>query len=120
MLAVQTTTPVDQAVVETPPANVMVAFTKEVDSSLVNDTTVMLERMGAADADATPATTRVAAQVALAPKNAAVLLITPAAALSAGVYRVTVRGTGPAALADMNAVPLGTDLSFEFTVEPAQ
>jgi methionine-rich copper-binding protein CopC len=120
MLAVQTTAPVDQAVVEAPPANVMVAFTKEVDSSLVNDTTVMLERMGAADADATPATTRIAARVALAPKNAAVLLITPAAALSAGVYRVTVRGTGPAALADMNAVPLGTDLSFEFTVEPAQ
>jgi hypothetical protein len=119
-LAVQTTAPADQAVVQAPPANVMVAFTKEVDSSLVNDTTVMLERMGAADADATPATTRIAAQVALAPKNAAVLLITPAAALSAGVYRVTVRGTGPAALADMNAVPLGTDLSFEFTVEPAQ
>ena len=119
-LAVQTTTPADQAVVQAPPANVMVAFTKEVDSSLVNDTTVMLERMGAADADATPATTRMAAKVALAPKNAAVLLITPAAALSAGVYRVTVRGTGPAALADMNAVPLGTDLSFEFTVEPAQ
>jgi methionine-rich copper-binding protein CopC len=119
-LAVQTTAPADQAVVQAPPANVMVAFTKEVDSSLVNDTTVMLERMGAADADATPATTRIAAQVALAPKNAAVLLITPAAALSAGVYRVTVRGTGPAALADMNAVPLGTDLSFEFTVGPAQ
>jgi len=120
MLAVQTTAPVDQTIVEAPPANVMVAFTKEVDSSLVNDTTVMLERMGAADADASPATTRIAARVALAPKNAAVLLITPAAALSAGVYRVTVRGTGPAALADMNAVPLGTDLSFEFTVEPAQ
>ena len=120
MLAVQTTAPVDQATVEAPPANVMVAFTKEVDSSLVNDTTVMLERMGAADADASPATTRIAARVALAPKNAAVLLITPAAALTAGVYRVTVRGTGPAALADMNAVPLGTDLSFEFTVEPAQ
>jgi methionine-rich copper-binding protein CopC len=120
MLAVQTTAPADQAVVEAPPANVMVAFTKEVDSSLVNDTTVMLERMAAADADASPATARIAARVALAPKNAAVLLITPAAALSAGVYRVTVRGTGPAALADMNAVPLGTDLSFEFTVESAQ
>src|SRR6202034_3995493 len=119
-LAVQTTTPADQAVVEAPPANVMVAFTKEVDSSLVNDTTVMLERMGAADADASPAATKIAARVALAPKNAAVLLITPAAALSAGVYRVTVRGTGPAALADMNAVPLGTDLSFEFTVGSAQ
>ncbi len=120
MLAVQTTAPADQAVVEAPPANVMVAFTKEVNSSLVNDTTVMLERMAAADADASPATARIAARVALAPKNAAVLLITPAAALSAGVYRVTVRGTGPAALADMNAVPLGTDLSFEFTVESAQ
>jgi methionine-rich copper-binding protein CopC len=120
MLAVQTTAPADQAVVEAPPANVMVAFTKEVDSSLVNDTTVMLERMAAADADASPATARIAARVALAPKNAAVLLITPAAALSAGVYRVTVRGTGPAALADMNAVPLGTDLSFQFTVESAQ
>ena len=129
ILAVQTTAPADQAVVHAPLSNIVVAFTKEIDASLVNDTTVMLEGMGAADAaaseavpgsDAAPATTRIVARVALAQKNAAVLLITPTAALRAGVYRVTVRGTGPAALADMNAVPLGTDLSFEFTVEPAQ
>jgi hypothetical protein len=129
MLAVQTTAPLDQAVMEKAPANLVVTFTADVDASLVNDTTVMLEGMGAAGAapsdaasgsDAAPAATRIAARVALAQSNAAVLLITPAAALSPGVYRVTVRGTGAGALADMNAVPLGTDLSFEFTVEPAQ
>jgi methionine-rich copper-binding protein CopC len=128
VLAVQTTAPLDQTVMEAAPANLVVTFTKDVDSSLVNDTTVMLEGMGAASAasdaasgsDAAPAATRMAARVALAQSNAAVLLITPAAALKPGVYRVTVRGTGPGALADMNAVPLGTDLSFAFTVEPAQ
>jgi methionine-rich copper-binding protein CopC len=130
VLAVQTTAPLDQTVMEAAPANVVVTFTKDVDSSLVNDTTVMLEGMGTAGAaapsdaasgsDAAPAATRIAARVALAQSNAAVLLITPAAALKPGVYRVTVRGTGAGALADMNAVPLGTDLSFEFTVGPAQ
>ena len=123
ILAVQTTAPSDKAVVHAPLPNIVVAFTKDVDASLVNDTTVTLEAMDAADApasDAAPSTTRVTARAALAPSNAAVLLITPAAALKPGVYRVTVRGTGPAALADLNAVPLGTDLSFEFTVEPAQ
>jgi methionine-rich copper-binding protein CopC len=130
VLAVQTTAPLDQTDMEAAPANVVVTFTKDVDSSLVNDTTVMLEGMGTAGAaapsdaasgsDAAPAATRIAARVALAQSNAAVLLITPAAALKPGVYRVTVRGTGAGALADMNAVPLGTDLSFEFTVGPAQ
>jgi hypothetical protein len=129
VLAVQTTAPLDRAVMKTAPANLVVTFTKDVDASLVNDTTVMLEAMGARGAassdtdsgsDVAPAATRIAARVALAQSNAAVLLITPAAALSPGVYRVTVRGTGPAALADMNAVPLGTDLSFEFTVESAK
>jgi hypothetical protein len=131
-LAVQTTAPLDQAVVAASPANVVVTFTRDVDASLVNDTTVMLERIGAAgesvhaeQADAAaesvtaPAPNRMAARVALAQANAAVLLITPTSVLSPGIYRVTVRGTGPAALADMNAVPLGTDLSFEFTVEHA-
>jgi hypothetical protein len=124
VLAVQTTAPMDQAVVEASPANLVVTFTRDVDASLVNDTTVMLQGIGTAGAApesvAAPATTRISARAALAPANAAVLLITPSAALSPGDYRVTVRGTGPGALADMNAVPLGTDLSFDFTVEPAQ
>jgi hypothetical protein len=52
--------------------------------------------------------------------NPAVLLITPSARLAPGVYRVTLRGAGGGALANMNAVTLGADTSFEFTVEPAQ
>jgi hypothetical protein len=128
-LAVQTTAPLDQSVVAASPAHIVVTFTKEVDASLVNRTTVMLERIGAAgDAGestdsgsgsaAAPAASTVPAVAALAPSNAAVLLITPAAALGTGAYRVTVRGTGPGALADMNAAALGADLSFTFTVEP--
>jgi hypothetical protein len=49
-----------------------------------------------------------------------VLLITPNAALVPGIYRVTLRGAGGAALADLNARTLGSDISFEFNVEPAQ
>jgi hypothetical protein len=60
------------------------------------------------------------ATAALAAKNSAVLLITPSTALDAGVYRVTVRGTGGGALANMSAATLGADTSFEFIVEPAQ
>ena len=117
--AIQTTAPVDKATVKSAPARILVTFTQDVDASLVNDTTVTLERIdpaspAAGGAGIMPATAR------LAPSNPAVLMITPNARLTAGAYRVTVRGTGGGALADMNAVALGTDSTFEFTVEPAQ
>jgi methionine-rich copper-binding protein CopC len=117
--AVQTTAPVDKATVKSAPARILVTFTQDVDASLVNDTTVTLERIdpaisAAGGAGIMPAGAR------LAPGNPAVLMITPNARLTAGAYRVTVRGTGGGALADMNAVALGTDSTFEFTVEPAQ
>jgi methionine-rich copper-binding protein CopC len=117
--AVQTTAPVDKATVKSAPARILVTFTQDVDASLVNDTTVTLERIdpaspAAGGAGIMPASAR------LAPGNPAVLMITPNARLTAGAYRVTVRGTGGGALADMNAVALGTDSTFEFTVEPAQ
>jgi methionine-rich copper-binding protein CopC len=116
--AVQTTAPVDKATVKSAPPRILVTFTQDVDASLVNDTTVTLARIdpasAAAGAGIMPATAR------LAPGNPAVLMITPNARLTAGAYRVTVRGTGGGALADMNAVALGTDTAFEFTVEPAQ
>jgi methionine-rich copper-binding protein CopC len=119
IFAVQTTAPLDKASVKSAPARILVTFTQDVDASLVNNTTVTLERIDPAPAVAggagiMPATAR------LAPGNPAVLMITPNARLTAGVYRVTVRGTGGGALANMNAVALGTDTAFEFTVEPAQ
>ena len=127
VFAVQTTAPVDKASVKAPPPQIIVAFTQEVDASLVNGTTASLERMDSAtapmgDSAAAPMgvakTMPVAAR--LAPMNPAVLLITPGTQLEPGTYRVTVRGTGGGALANMNAATLGADTSFEFTVEPAQ
>jgi len=119
VFAVQTTAPVDKATVKAPPRQILVTFTQEVDASLVNNTTVSLERMDSASTAADGAKT-MPASARLAPMNPAVLLITPSTQLQPGVYRVTVRGTGGGALANMNAATLGADTSFEFTVEPAQ
>jgi hypothetical protein len=113
MFAVQTTAPVNKAIVAGPLTRVVVTFTQDVDASLVNETTVTLERVGG-DAQVVPAT------AALAANNPAVLLITPRAALGAGSYRITLRGTGGGALANMNAATLGADSAIEFTVERAQ
>jgi hypothetical protein len=62
----------------------------------------------------------VAVTRALAGLNPSVLLITPNAPLAPGTYRVTVRGSGGGAVANLNATTLGSDQSFEFTVEPAR
>jgi hypothetical protein len=115
--AVQATAPVDEAAVAAPLARIVVAFTREADASLINGTTVQLERIDTGAQAAVPETVPFAA--AIAANNSSVLLITPRAPLDAGVYRVTLRGTGGGALADMNAATLGADTSFKFTVERA-
>jgi methionine-rich copper-binding protein CopC len=112
--AVESTTPADQTVVSIPPRQIVVAFTRQVDASLVNGTTVMLERV------APEATLAVPVSVALAEHNQAVLLVTPATALESGTYRLTLRGTGAAALADVDASVLGFDAASVFTVGAAQ
>ncbi len=117
--AVQTTAPLDQALVRVPPAQILVTFTQDVDASLVNGSTVTLERIDGPLSVVSGDAQRMPAHSALAEKNAAVLVITPTAVLDSGIYRVTVRGSGGGALANMNAATLGTDASFEFTVEPA-
>jgi Bacterial Ig-like domain len=118
--AVQTTAPLDQAMVKAPLNRILVTFTQDVDASLVNDTTVTLERMGGSADVAGGGLQRMPAAGRLAAANPSVLSIAPSSPLDPGVYRVTLRGTGAAALANMNAVTLGADMSFEFTVEPAQ
>ncbi len=123
--AVQDTVPGDNSTVMAPVSRMVVAFNHDVDASLVNDTTVTVERMGDADLDPERAAgaehgARLAITGVLASHNSAVLLITPKTALSAGVYRLRVRGTGGGALADLDARTLHTDRSFVFTVEPAR
>ncbi len=125
VFAVRDTVPMDRSTVIAPVPRIVVAFNHEVDASLVNDTTLTLERMGDAELDPEVAATarmgeRLAIAGALAAHNPAVLLIIPNAALSAGVYRLTVRGTGGGALADISAQTLRADRSFVFVVEPAR
>jgi hypothetical protein len=123
ILAVESTEPIDKAVVNAPLRHIVVAFTQELDASLINETTVTLDRMQSPSSNSESATAvgmkRMSATAALAELNPAVLLITPAAALAPGVYRATLRGTGGGALANLNAAILGADFSFEFTVESA-
>ncbi len=122
MFAVQTTAPLDSAVVTAPLPRIVVAFSQELDASLVNDTTVTLTRIdsaapGGVDSGGAAAATTVTVAVGLAPYNPAVILMTPQTALERGVYRATLRGTGGGALANLSAITLGADVSFEFTVD---
>jgi len=114
--AVEVTSPDEGAVLNTEMPTIVVAFNREVDASLVNYTTVMLEKT-----DTVPAAP-VATATALAQANPRVVLITPRAPLAPGSYRVTLRGSGGGALADLAAETLGAgaDHSFNFTVDFAR
>ena len=112
--AVEVTAPDEGTVLSVTMPAIVVAFNHEIDASLVNYTTVMLERT-----DVTPAAP-VAVNSALAAGNPRVLLITPRAPLAAGSYRVTLRGSGGGALADVNAEALGVDYFLNFAVDSAR
>jgi hypothetical protein len=111
--AVTVTAPMDGDEVLTPLSVIVVAFNHEVDASLVNSTTLTLEALG----DGPPRTLPESASLAVS--NPSSIVIQPATALTPGKYRVTVRGTGGGALADIGAQALGVDFSFVFTVSPA-
>ena len=109
--AVTVTAPLDGDDQLAPLATIVVAFNHEVDASLVNNTTVTLEAIAAGKAPLP-----INASAALARSNPSAIVILPRSALTPGTYRVTMRGTGGGALADLNAQPLGADFSFAFTV----
>jgi hypothetical protein len=120
--AVTVTSPDDQSVVPAPVPRIVAAFNHEIDSTLVNDTTVSLERLdvmtdtAAMDSSAALAQ-KIPIAIAVINRNPRAMLITPRAPLGNGVYRVTLRGTGGAALADVSAGTLELDYSFTFTVD---
>jgi hypothetical protein len=115
VLAVQTVT--------TSATGIAVALTRGVDASLVNETTVSLARISA-----TPMTMTLAVRALVSPYNDALILVSPRQAPVPGQYRLTLRGTGAAALADWNAVVLdgngdgkpGGDFSVVLTIGGAQ
>jgi len=75
---------------------ISIAMTQPVDASLVNATTVTLQSLDTTSAE--PA--MIAAQVAASSVNDTLILLTPKQTLPPGHYRLTLRGTGAAALAD--------------------
>jgi hypothetical protein len=87
------------------PTTVAVALTHAVDASLVNDTTVTLERRD----DQTGAFAQMAVRAKVSPYNDALIMVEPERPLASGQYRLTLRGTGPAAIADWNATLLDGD-----------
>ena len=84
---------------------VAMAFTRPVDASLVNATTITLQRLDAPSG----VPVAVAARVSVSPVNDTLVVLTPNEALASGSYRLTLRGTGAAALADWNSVVLDGD-----------
>lgn len=108
------TSPPDAAALPDSPRTLLVAFNREVDFSLVNDTTVSVERVTPEGGLAQRAS------LSLAPGNPAAVLVRPVTALAPGSYRLRVRGTGPAPLADLNAQTLQADYVAEFSVGAPQ
>jgi methionine-rich copper-binding protein CopC len=121
--AVAATSPQSHSVVTIVLPAIVVAFNHEVDASLVNYTTVTLEKADAtlsADPMTSAGTSaQVPISTTLAEGNPMVIVITPRVPLAAGTYRVTLRGAGGGALADVNAQALGSDYSFAFVVDAA-
>ena len=109
---VATTSPDDGSIVSTVPSQIIVAFNGDIDSTLLNDTTVTLSRTDATQSmEAAPPPLPIATTVPAG--NPSAILITPRTPLTNGTYRVTLQGS----LANMNAQALGTDYSFMFTVD---
>jgi hypothetical protein len=120
-LAVVVTSPTADELLTVPPAQLIVGFDRQLDSTLVNDTTVTLER-----AQSEPSMSlRVAIHLFVPESNRSTLVVTPASPLPAGDYTLRLRGSGGGALAGLDAVPLqmrdpyhgGRDYTLTFTVE---
>jgi hypothetical protein len=108
--AVAMTSPNDDSIVSMPVPQIVVAFNGDIDSTLLNNTTVTV-------AAVTPSGPEpVLVTVTVPTGNPAAIAIKPQAPLPDGTYRVTLHGS----LANLNAQALGADVSFTFTVDALQ
>jgi len=105
--AVATTSPDNGATVSMQLPRIVVQFNGDVDSNLLNNTTIAVSGI---DGVALPVVTT------LPPGNPSAILITPRTPLTNGTYFVTLHGS----LANMDAQALGNDYSFTFNVDDLQ
>jgi hypothetical protein len=110
--AVATTSPDNDSIVSADVSQIVVEFNGDIDSTLINNTTVTLDTAAGAHTGGAP----VPVSLAVPAGNPAVIVIKPQAPLTNGTYRVTLHGS----LANMNAQALGSDISFTFTVDALQ
>jgi len=85
--------------ITTSAAFVTVAMSRPVDTTLVGTGTVMLQKLSSAS----PEPVTVGMRATVSPVNEALIVLEPTQALTPGRYRLILRGTGAAALADWNA-----------------
>jgi methionine-rich copper-binding protein CopC len=100
------TSPADQSISSESVSQIMLEFNGEIDSNLINETTVAVARIDAPDQ-----TVPVAIATSIPAGNPSA--IRPNAPLQSGTYQVSLQGS----LANMNAQALGADYSFMFTVD---
>ena len=131
VFAVTATSPLADSTVAAPVTLIVIAFNHDLDASLVNDTTVRVVRKSPSGEPYSggmtsaiehsgrgswAASEQIAVLLTIPAGDAHVLVITPPSPLTAGSYRVILRGRGGGALADLDAVTLGTIYSFGFKV----
>jgi Bacterial Ig-like domain len=109
--AVATTSPDNDSIVSAEVPQIIVEFNGDIDSTLINNTTVTLDTAGGAQTGGP-----VLVSLAVPAGNPSAIVIKPQAPLTNGTYRVTLHGS----LANMNAQTLGSDVSFTFTVDALQ
>jgi hypothetical protein len=108
---IKSTSPDNGSIVSMPVPRIVVAFNGDIDSTLLNSSTVTLQNVGAIMYTGAPQA--LPASISVPAGNASAILIEPRAPLGNGTYQVTLHGS----LANMGAVALGGDHSFTFTVE---
>ena len=108
--AVAMTSPDDDSIVSMPVPQIVVAFNGDIDSTLINNTTVSVEAATQSGQEPVLVTVTVPAG------NPAAIAIKPQTPLPNGTYRVTLHGS----LANLSAQALGSDVSFTFTVDALQ
>jgi methionine-rich copper-binding protein CopC len=92
------TAPLTDAVIADAQPQLVIGFNRELDTNLINATTVMLSKADGGDL--------IAITMTVPRTNPSTLIVKPRSDLVTGTYRLTLRGTGGGALAGLDAQPL--------------